>query len=88
MGRERRSIEPPAAERGLTPMFELTERTVTEKKPALRRIYVVTDAVGEKHLVNAGSPGQATGHVYKPLVRVAGQQDLVSMRQVDVEEAI
>ena len=59
------------------------------KKPAARRVYLVEDAAGEKHLVNAASPAQAVGIVYKPLVRVAiaSQMDLLALRDVEVEEA-
>jgi hypothetical protein len=57
------------------------------KKPAARRVYLVEDAAGEKHLVNAASPAQAVGVVYKPLVRVASQMDLLALRDVEVEEA-
>jgi hypothetical protein len=69
-------------------MFELVEKPVTEeKKPAARRVYVVSDAKGDKHLVKASSPGQAVAHTYKPFVKVASQDDLITLRTVDVEDA-
>ncbi len=69
-------------------MFELKEQVVTEeKKPAQKRVYLVQDAAGKERLIKAGTPGQAVHHTYKPLVRVASQDDLIRLRKLDVEEA-
>ena len=64
-------------------MFELKEKTpvTKETKPAARRIYLVRDAQGEDHLVEATSSAQAIGHIYEPECRVATGIEIANMIQ-------
>ena len=61
-----------------------------EKKPAVRRTYIVTDhANGKKRLVRAVSPSAAVMHVFEPTVALASQDELVALVSggAKVEEA-